>query len=459
MDIVIFTVMNFNRLLKKCSNAIRHIDIYNIFMYVTLFFFLMTCFISFYKTKISITYVNKYALLPLLIIIFIGLLRGKYFSKKLYILCLFFVGWIIISYLLRGDSLLNKNNFFVLLNRCSFCMVAIPFGHFMNDTKRRKYLDSFILITIILTAILLWLCYIGVLTGENISLFSGKYKFGASYTITGRIKLKVLNIHYYHLGYLSLMCFFGCLYLAVSHWTKRLMPICIFLLTTFGAGIIFTYSRTAIFTFIGGLLIAFYVLLHNMHFKKTTRILIFASISVLAILLAINGINGIYSIMHSIRDIWYGISTLSSRTTIWSCVIDIFADYPHALLSGFSLEDIVPMINSYLPSLDHVSHMHSGYLQTLLSLGLPGLMGVIAYSVYVTKSCLHILLSSHSDTFTNAEKVLTILPITCMVVGMFESTIFYNASNIEIFNLFTALFSGYIIDIVNERKVKQVPHE
>ena len=443
--------MNIKTNLKKCISLISTTRIYGILMYFTLILFLTSCFISFYSKNICKAFVNNFVIIPLLLVLIIGIITKRILSKKLYIFCLCFLGWILITYLLKGENLHDINNLYVFLNRCAFCVVAIPFAQVICDTQKRKYLDILLLTTIIIVAVLLWLCYIGTLTSENIILFD-KFEFGATYTYTGRIKLKVLNLHYYHLGYLSLLCFFCCLYLTVSHWTKRLIPLWIFLLGTFSAGVIFTYSRTAIFTLIGGLLIALYILLSNIKMKRSTRTHIFVSVLVCAVFITILGLNFIYSFMNSIRDIWYGITTLSSRTIIWQSTIDIFAKYPKALICGFPLADITNLINQHLPNLDYVPNIHSGYLQTLLSIGLPGFIAVIIYALYVLKTSITIIFSNKNGTFTNAEKLMTIPPIACMVIGLFESTIFYNSARLEIFNLFTALFSGYVICIKQGRK-------
>ncbi len=443
--------MNIKTRLKKCISVISTTGVYGILIYFTLFCFLISCFISFYNAGLSKAFVNHFAIIPLFLVLIIGIINKHIFSKKLYIFCLCFLGWILITYFIKGDGIYDTNNLYVFINRCAFCIIAIPFAKVLCDTKTRKYLDIFLLTTIIAVAILLWLCYLATLTGENITLFN-TFEFGKTCTYTGRIKLKVLNLHYYHLGYLSLICFFSCLYLTVSHWAKQLITLWLFLLGTFGVGVIFTYSRTAIFTFIGGLLIAFYVLLSNIKMKHSTRIIILVSVLVSAIFMTILGLNFIYKFMHSIRDIWYGITTLSSRTIIWQATIDIFIKYPTALISGFPLADITELINHHLPNLDHVDHMHSGYLQTLLSIGLPGFIAVVAYAFYVTKNSIQIIFTTKNISFTNAEKIMTIVPITCLVIGLFESIIFYNSARPEIFNLFTALFSGYVICIKEGRK-------
>lgn len=304
----------------------------------------------------------------------------------------------------------------------------------------------FLILTISFLAICLWLCFAGVISGKNISLYNGNLEFGATYTRTGRIKLKVMELHYYHLGYLSLFCFFSSLYLAIKYWSKRLIPVWVVLLATFGAGIIFTYSRGAIFTLIASLFLILAIRLRHLNLKRSHRALIlFVSATILTII-TIVGFNNLYKLVNSIRDIWYGFSTLSSRTTIWNSVWSVFGRYPLAALYGLPLHNTMDIVNGFLPDLDWVNHMHSGYLQTLVSTGFPGLIAVVSFSVYVFKHSICVFLAPSDSDISLADKILTILPIASMVIGMFESIIFYNAADIEIFNLMTAVVSGYVIE-------------
>lgn len=433
--------MNLLELLKNKSSII-----YRLLVCLTLFSFLFLCFMSFYNREECVSHVNNFLWIPILLIICLNLLIGAYSHRKLYLFCFIFLAWIMLTYILRGESPLAQENLFVFLNRCLFCTIALPFAHLMKDTKRHLYLNMFLILTISFLAICLWLCFAGVISGKNISLYNGNLEFGATYTRTGRIKLKVMELHYYHLGYLSLFCFFSSLYLAIKYWSKRLIPVWVVLLATFGAGIIFTYSRGAIFTLIASLFLILAIRLRHLNLKRSHRALIlFVSATILTII-TIVGFNNLYNLVNSIRDIWYGFSTLSSRTTIWNSVWSVFGRYPLAALYGLPLHNTMDIVNGFLPDLDWVNHMHSGYLQTLVSTGFPGLIAVVSFSVYVFKHSICVFLAPSDSDISLADKILTILPIASMVIGIFESIIFYNAADIEIFNLMTAVVSGYVIE-------------
>ena len=445
--------MNLRELLKNNIPII-----YRILVCLTLFSFLFLCFMSFYNKTESVSYVNNLLCIPILLIICVNLLIGAYSHRKLYLFCFIFLIWIMLTYIFRGESPFEQENLYMFLNRCLFCTIAIPFAHIMKDTKRHIYLNIFLILTISLLAICLWLCYAGIISGENISLCNGNLEFGASYTITRRIKLKVMNLHYYHLGYLSLFCFFSSLYLAVKYWFKHLIPVWILLLATFGAGIIFTYSRGAIFTLVASLLLILAIRLKHLNFKRSHRIVILLVSTVVLAIVTVVGFNTLYKLVNSIRDIWHGLSTLSSRTTIWTSVLSVYGRYPLAAFYGLPLHNLMNIVNSFLPDLDWVNHMHSGYLQTLMSTGFPGLIAVVSLSVYIIKHCISVFFAPSDSGISSSDKILTILPVASMVIGIFESIIFYNPVNIEIFNLITAVVSGYIIEMSRDISTSKASH-
>lgn len=165
---------------------------------------------------------------------------GAYFRsppRGLYLLGPVFLLWLALTALIRGDSTLGQLPAQTALVEQSiiFC-VAFPFARLIRDPDRQQ-LNRLLLAVVCLMAVMIWLCLIGTLTGRNISLFR-RLVFGASYTATGRLKLKVLNLHYYHLGYLSVICFFITLYLAASRPRARWRPLWLLLLATFAAAIL-----------------------------------------------------------------------------------------------------------------------------------------------------------------------------------------------------------------------------
>lgn len=435
------------RLWRRGAQSIRSLSIIRLIPAVTLFMFALLCFSGFYSIGLYRRFILSYPGILAFIAIGYSLDRGNHFNYPQYKVSFLYVAWIVIVYLSRGDIYLWDNETHaVLVSQCILCGLVLPFSIIGKDVQRRKYLDMLFCMITCTMAALIWLCFIAVLRGENIVLLDDRFIFGALYTYTNRIMLKVLNLHYYHLGFISTACFFMTLYLACSHRKRRLLPLWLFFLGTFTAGILLTYARTSVFSFTGGLLMAFHILLQRTSLKKEARRILFPATASVCIFLTGAGMNVIYKAVHSIRDIWYGISTLSSRTEIWGALIPFFREHPSALLFGMQPEVAMPIINEYLPQLGVISHMHSGYLQTLLALGIPGFLCALVFTFFLIQSCIRVFFAQRGR-ISNAVKMLCIIPAVSVCMAAFDNTLFMGNEESIILSLIFMFVSGYLFEI------------
>ncbi len=426
----------------------NHSKIFKCLVWLTLLSYAFACFMSFYKKAVYSELLIEYIWIPAFAVIAASLLKGTFFQRKAYIACLLFLAWMLATFYMKDVApVSDPTNQTFIIARCILCCIAIPFVHIMDDADHRKHLNSFLYLFVIITALLLWLSYIGALRGESFSFFDGRFLFGATYTYTDRMMLQFFNLYYYKTGYLALIGFFTTLYLAVSHWSKRRSILFIALFITFITAVVITYSRTAVFTCLIGLLIALYILLQQLNINQSTRRIIIALSTLAGTVLAAAGLNYTYRFFNSIRDIWYGIDTLSSRTDIWISVVDVIKDQPQVLLHGLPIRESMGIMNAYIDLTDKVSNMHSGYIQTLILVGLPGLLAVLVFCIYLTAAMGKILFS---NTVGNREatsiKFMIIIPVCLMVMNIFESLICFNPVQTDIMNLIFALFAGYIIE-------------
>ena len=376
----------------------------------------------------------------------ICLYRGDYSKRRHYPFCLLYLLWILVTYLSRGDLNLSiDSNRVALVNQCALCCVALPYAHFTKDSDRR-YLNHILMAIISVCAILIWLCLIGTITGRDITLMDGALKFGAQYTYTGRLKLRMLNLYYYHLGYLSVVCFFITLYLAVSRWAARFLPLLILMLCTFAAATLLTYSRTAVFALLGGLVIVFYIPLSRSCGNKKLRMAIFLLVTLAGIAATGAGMNLLYKAVHSIRDIWYGLSSLSSRTDIWSGSLRALIAHPFCMLFGFSLDTGMATVNEFIPLSDYIAHTHNGFLQAFVFLGLPGFLFVVAFFVYLIRCCLTLFSAVHKGDVPVSVMMLVPIPAVSIFINLFESVLLYGEPKLIILSFINALVSGYIIE-------------
>ena len=197
-----------------------------------------------------------------------------------------------------------------------------------------------------------------------------------------------------------------------------------------------------------------FVFLQNRPIKRQVRWFVLCMSIILGTVFTCAMMNYIYEKVHSIRNIWYGITTLSSRTIIWRSLVDVFQDYPQNLIYGFPYNEGMAVVNKYLCSiydLDVVAHMHSGYLQTFLYTGFPGFVAVIIFAIYVTWVSGKLFLAPAECGVSLEEKMLVLIPVICFIMNLVESVLFYNAPSMEIMNMLVMLCSGYILEIKREK--------
>lgn len=423
---------------------LQKMGIFKCFVWITLLCYLFACFMSFYKNIVYINIVTGYIQILAFAVMGYAFCQGLYFKRKIYAVYIIFLIWLILTFWFKDDLMIKiPIDRTVFITKCIMCGIALPFAQLMNDQHKRLHLDAFLGIFVSITSVLLCLSYIGALRGESFSFFDGMFKFGATYTYTDRMMLQFFNLYYYKTAFLAVICFFITLYLAVSHWTKRNRFLFIFLMLTFIIAIIITYSRTAVFTFLLGLLTALYILLQKMNVNRKIRHAILAVCTAVGVIIAAAGLNITYKIVNSTRDIWYGSETLSSRTEIWSSIFDIIKEMPQTLIYGLPINKSIGIINSFVDLSDTISNMHNGYLHTLMLTGIPGFLMILAFCIYLLRAIYRLISAEKQDV---TIKLMVIIPVCCLVMNMMESLIFFNPVQTDILNLIFALFSGYIIE-------------
>lgn len=168
--------------------------------------------------------------------------------------------------------------------------------------------------------------------------------------------------------------------------------------------------------FVTGCLISVFFYLDKRIKRRGLKIVAYTALPVALFSIAAAAMNRIYVAVNSIRDIWYGITTLSSRTEIWASVIPLTRDYPHMLFCGLPVESAMDMVNVYLTDLEYIVNMHNAWLQTLIHLGLPGLLAVVWFILCLLRVIIR--LAKNADTPT---KQLAVVPVVLLSVLLVPS--------------------------------------
>lgn len=136
--------------------------------------------------------------------------------------------------------------------------------------------------------------------------------------------------------------------------------------------------------------------------------------------------------------------TLTERTYIWKAgLIAISEDMETALL-GSNSKELMPKINQLISSrvnpavTERKTHMHNAYIQVLMLFGIPGLLLLMAWTVFMVKKMVKLFFSKKASF---ADKFLTIPLAGIFIASLTETFIFTTNNTISIiFYLFAGIF-------------------
>ena len=127
--------------------------------------------------------------------------------------------------------------------------------------------------------------------------------------------------------------------------------------------------------------------------------------------------------------------TLNSRTHIWSKVIQKVRNDPSILLLGTI--DTRIQINEAVT----VSHTHNAWLETLLRLGLPGLLLSLVFTWQAIGSSIYLLWNKGTDLW---KKNIAMLISCLLVTSMMEPMLFFTDAWAHFIDIFFFLCLGYM---------------
>lgn len=126
--------------------------------------------------------------------------------------------------------------------------------------------------------------------------------------------------------------------------------------------------------------------------------------------------------------------TLNSRTLIWAGALKRILDDPLILLRGAADTNI--QLEQFL-----AYHSHNAWLETLLRLGLPGLLLSLAFSWRAGWASLHILRYTRAGMW---KKNIAMMALAMMATSMLEPFLFVTAVRTHFFDFIFFLCLGYL---------------
>ena len=131
------------------------------------------------------------------------------------------------------------------------------------------------------------------------------------------------------------------------------------------------------------------------------------------------------------------LGSLNGRTSIWKAAIKAIREDHSILLWG--VERPGPCVSPY----NHfaVAHLHNAWMETLLGMGLPGLLLAVAFTVMTAWNCLMVLLKHHKDIW---KRNVALLALLLLAASMLEAYLFYTYTDYHAFNFLFFLCAGYL---------------
>lgn len=138
------------------------------------------------------------------------------------------------------------------------------------------------------------------------------------------------------------------------------------------------------------------------------------------------------------RELTQDMFTFNGRTDIWAAAIQAVKDHPSVLLTG--VKDPGKLITEYHP--DGAVHAHNSWLETLLRLGLPGLLFALWFTVLTLKYSFQLMFFRKS---TALQRQVSVTMCCILLSEFFEPGLFYTEVPTNYMSMAFLFFLGYLV--------------
>lgn len=122
------------------------------------------------------------------------------------------------------------------------------------------------------------------------------------------------------------------------------------------------------------------------------------------------------------RSVLQDLQTINGRTYIWDAARDALRAEPQLLLRGALYEHSMAAVLPYLQSGLPFSHMHNSFLQTLVSVGLPGFLLLLAALCCFVRHSIRLFFYPGDQSL--ASRFLPSILVACVIIAMMEAMFF-----------------------------------
>ena len=361
-----------------------------------------------------------------------------------------FVGWYVLSRMLMKELYLDYS-FMMFSNLCCAYLLAFPFARSMNDGQNKTGLKAVAIVFLIGYGIIAWIGIISTLLNHPITLpyLGTEIKIGSFRRLWAGNHPNISACMFLN----ALLLGFWLLTQTRRRWL--ILPI---LLLGIGAytGIALTDSRTTMLQvscFAAG--IVFLALLRlpvKAMWKKVSIGLLVGAACLVLVFVSFDwvtqGVTWLANQMTAYaetaerqvianRNFFSDLATMTGRTFIYQSLLELPANNPKILLTGMLNSEIVQVIREA----SGAEHAHNAFLQTLLNMGIPGLLLAVFFTVRAVWCSIRLIFHPKAHF---ADQVLTVILLVFLVATISEPYLF--TEYLTIANMPFFLIFGYVLE-------------
>lgn len=417
---------------------------------------------QYYDTKAYASIMTNVAIPLLFGFAALSVVVGKSLSSNNAKILVGFLVWVYLTELTRAEYSILNNMFLDVL---AYSLLYFPLASMLPAKRRRAALRVILYPIITFMLLMSVFALVVVLQGRTLYSTNGVI-MGLHPYIKNRLSM------YAHPNFVSTLCamlMMLSIYLALSakKTIGRIYPILTFVV--FGVIMALTDSRTGKIAVSVGVGLLGFVLAYHFTQKKPRAVSIVSGVVCAAVVAVLcYGTFGVYGwavekisasqgprlIQRALaEDAGSGLDSalqlsqrsllvddgFNGRNHVWKAAFEVVAEDPIILLTGTGQANLMNLVNQHTPK--YYDHLHNIFLQTLLTVGIPGLLLVVTFLVRMLLLSLRLFLDTSTHT-TLAQRFLPATLVTCLIIGLAESHFF--VTNQPAYNPLFFLVAGYV---------------
>lgn len=382
---------------------------------------------------------------------FVGmtLFSGRYGKQIDLWVGLAFVGWYVLSRILMRELYLDYS-FMMFSNLCCAYLLAFPFARGMRDGLRQTGLKTAAWVFVIGYGLTAWIGVLVALFGQDITLPVLGTEFSS-------VSLRLWAGNHPNISaYMFLIALVFSVWLMgqTRRWWLRIpLPLCI---AGAYAAIALTVSRTVMLQvscFAAGIVfLAMLRLPIKAVWKKAAIGLLAGGVVLVLVFIGFDwAVDGMTYLAHEMRAyaeaveppvaqqraLLGDLATMTGRTEHYRGIMNLLREQPRILVTGLLNSEIVSTLMEYA----NCEHAHNSYLHTLVTVGIPGLLMALFFTVRAVWASMKLIFNTKATFANQLLAVMLLVFLVCTIPESYLFTEYLTIANMPFFLVF-----GYVLE-------------